>query len=183
MQKKSTLIAGQKLYGVALTPITENDDERGSFSEIFRDDWKTAINPIQWSAVRSNKNVLRGMHLHQRHDEYFCLIQGHCLVALKDIRHDSPTNGRFSLYELFDFDLVAVTFPRGIVHGWYFIEQSTHIQAVSETYSDYGKDDNWGVFWDAKDLGIPWPQITPIVSKRSSEFLDEKQLKVLISNL
>lgn len=183
MHKKSSLKSGRKISGVDLTSINEHCDDRGSFSEIFRNEWKTAINPVQWSAVRSNKNVLRGMHLHLRHDEYFCLVQGHCIVVLKDIRPDSPTHGHFSIYELFDSDLAALTFPRGIIHGWYFIEKSTHIQAVSESYSDYGKDDNWGVFWGAKDLGIPWPKIDPIVSQRSSDFPDEKHLIETISNL
>jgi dTDP-4-dehydrorhamnose 3,5-epimerase len=176
MDKKSKLTAGQTLFEVALTPLNEHTDNRGSFSEIFRNEWKTAINPVQWSVVKSDKKVLRGMHLHLRHDEYFCLTKGHCIVALKDIRPESPTKNSFSIYELFDSDLVALTFPRGIIHGWYFFDQSTHIQAVSESYSDYGKDDNWSVFWNAKDLNIPWPLIDPILSKKTGEFPTVHQL-------
>jgi dTDP-4-dehydrorhamnose 3,5-epimerase len=183
MNKKSKLTSGQKLFNVELTPINEHKDERGLFSEIFCNEWSTAIDPLQWSAVKSNRNVLRGMHLHLRHDEYFCLIKGHCLVALKDIRPDSATKGGFSIYELFDSDLAALTFPRGIIHGWYFFEKSIHIQAVSESYSDYKNDDNWGILWNAKNLDIPWPAIDPIISKRASEFSDVNQLNGLISNL
>ena len=177
------MIAGSVISEAELTPINEHLDERGSFSEIFRNQWKTTITPVQWSLVKSNENVLRGMHLHLRHDEYFCLVKGHCLVALKDIRPHSPTSGYFSLYELFETDLVALTFPRGLIHGWYFFEQSMHIQAVSESYSDYGKDDNWSVHWKAKDLAIPWPDINPVVSKKSSELSNVDTLIKTINNL
>jgi dTDP-4-dehydrorhamnose 3,5-epimerase len=170
MQNKSQLIKGQIISDVMLTLIDEHIDVRGSFSEIFRNQWETSINPVQWSMVKSDENVLRGMHLHLRHDEYFCLIKGHCLVALKDIRPNSPSNGFFSIYELFESDLAALTFPRGLIHGWYFFKESIHIQAVSESYSDYGKDDNWSVNWNAEDLAIPWPDIKPLVFKKPSEF-------------
>jgi dTDP-4-dehydrorhamnose 3,5-epimerase len=166
----SRLISGDVIHGVTLTRISELTDVRGSFSEIFRNDWGAVIEPVQFSLVKSKKDALRGMHFHRRHDEYFCLSAGHCLLALRDIRCNSATKGLFSLYEFFGSDLVALTFPRGLVHGWYFYEDSVHIQAVSESYSDYCKDDNLGVFWNDPHLGIPWPDINPILSERAASF-------------
>lgn len=179
--KHSRLINGGEISQVALTKLERHVDHRGSFTETFREAWGTVIQPVQWSFVESESNVLRGMHIHLRHDEYFCLVKGHCLLALKDIRPGSTTEGVFSMYELFGEDLAALTFPRGVIHGWYFSEPSMHIQAVSESYSDYGKDDNWGVSWKAADLEIPWPDIAPVLSERARNFPSVGQLKVAIA--
>ena len=178
--KTSRLVDGGEIWQVSLKNLRKNNDIRGSFTEIFRDEWGTVIEPVQWSVVQSIPNVLRGMHFHLRHDEYFCLIRGHCIVALKDIRPNSPTENVWSVFELFGDDLAALAFPRGLIHGWYFFEDSTHVQAVSESYSDYGKDDNWGVFWKAPDIGVRWPDISPILSERAAGFKTVEELKASV---
>lgn len=180
--KTSRLIEGENIWQVSLNTLKKHRDHRGSFTEIFRTEWGTVIQPVQWSFVESEANVLRGMHFHRRHDEYFCLTKGHCLVALKDIRPDSPTEGAFSVFELYGRDPAALSFPRGLIHGWYFFEASAHVQAVSESYSDYGKDDNWGVSWKAPDLGISWPDITPILSERAENFSSVAQLRASVTS-
>jgi dTDP-4-dehydrorhamnose 3,5-epimerase len=173
---KSSQIAGGAIHLAELRHIRENKDSRGSFSEVFQNHWQTCLDPVQWSAVKSGAGVFRGMHLHLRHDEYFCLLSGHCLVALKDIRPDSPTRGVFALYELHEADQAAVIFPRGLLHGWYFFQPSLHIQAVSESYVDYHTDDNFGCKWNAPDLGIPWPMKEVILSARAGDFTTEREL-------
>lgn len=176
MNSSSRLISGSPIDEVNFKKIKEHKDYRGSFSEIFQDHWKTCLNPVQWSTVKSDTGVFRGMHLHLRHDEYFSLLTGHCLVALKDVRPDSPTRGVFTVYELHEDDMAAVVFPRGLLHGWYFFEPSLHVQAVSEAYLDYHTDDNFGVKWDAPDLGIPWPMTDVILSERAADFTTEASL-------
>ena len=172
----SELIAGHPIHQVDFRRLDEHRDYRGSFTEVFQQHWATGLDAIQWSVVKSNPEVFRGMHLHLRHDEYFSLLSGHCLVALKDVRPDSPTRGVFSLYELHEDDLVAITFPRGLLHGWYFFRPSVHLQAVSEAYRDYHGDDNHGVHWNAPDLGIPWPFTETLLSARAGDFTTEAAL-------
>lgn len=128
------------------------------------------ISPVQWSLVRSRARVLRGLHIHQRHDEYFCLIQGHCLVGLYDARPNSPTYQQSALYELFGTDLKALIFPAGLLHGWYFHKPSIHLQAISECYRDYAHDDNLGCRWDDPALNLPWGISDPILSDRAASF-------------
>ena len=177
---QSSLIAGKEIQGVRLKPLKEHKDYRGSFTEIFEQKEDTGIQPTQWSMVKSDTNVFRGMHLHKRHDEYFCIVQGTCLVGLKDIRPDSSTYFQSSLYQLTGDDLASLIFPKGILHGWYFFESSVHIQAVSESYCDYGDDDNWGCHWQDPELDIPWGIENPIISDRSRNF---PGLKALINAL
>lgn len=182
MNKISRLIEGDVIHQTELIKVKEHVDYRGSFSEIFQEYWGTCIKPVQWSLVKSKKKVFRGMHLHKRHDEYFSLITGHCFLGLKDIRPGSPTEGVFSLYELFEEDQAALAFPKGLLHGWYFSKPSIHVQAVSEAYADYGKDDNWGVIWNAPDLGIPWPMDEVILSERAQDFPTEAKLKASLGD-
>lgn len=176
----SKQVSGGHIDGVVLKSLKENHDDRGSFTEIFNHRWEMDLNAVQWSLVKSDQNVYRGMHFHKRHDEYFCLIEGHCQLGLKDMRPHSPTYLSSALFELRGEDLAALIFPRGLLHGWYFFTKSVHIQSVSESYVDYGKDDNWGCAWNDPELGIPWSFENPLVSTRAGDF---PNLKSFISGI
>ena len=171
------LRAGSPVDGLRVRPLEPNADARGSFTEIFAASWESGIVPAQWSVVKSAAGVLRGMHLHRRHDEYFLLVEGRASVGLRDVRPGSPTNGASCLLEFTEKAPAALSFPRGIVHGWYFHEPSIHVQAVSETYPEYREDDNLGCLWSDPDLGIPWPETPRLVSPRAAAF---PTLRVLI---
>jgi dTDP-4-dehydrorhamnose 3,5-epimerase len=164
-------VAGQPIERVELRGLDMRRDHRGAFTEVFQEHWGTCITPVQWSIVHSHPRVFRGVHLHRRHDEYFSVIQGRATVGLRDLRPWSPTCGAWAMYELSGDALACVTFPLGVLHGWYFHEESIHLQAVSEAYIDYGKDDNWGCHWGDPALEIPWP-ITeePIITTRAGDF-------------
>jgi len=164
------------IHGVQLRRLTMNRDARGSFTEIFSNAWGLPIEAVQWSLVKSHRKVLRGMHVHLRHDEYFTVVQGRACVGLYDLRLDSPTKGAASLVEIDGDSLSFLCFPRGVLHGWYFYEDSLHLQAVSEHYSDYHPDDNLGCSWSDKELNIPWPDPSPIVSDRTVSFPSLKEL-------
>ncbi|MDH3637712.1 MAG: dTDP-4-dehydrorhamnose 3,5-epimerase family protein, partial [Gammaproteobacteria bacterium] len=150
--------------------LQPNVDTRGIFTEVFQKHWNAMETPRQWSIVTSTSNVLRGCHLHLRHDEYFFLIQGEVSLGLRDERLDSPTRGHWQLYRLFGTNPAALTFPAGLVHGWYFHTDSLHLQAVSESYLTYGDDDNWGIHWADPELEIPWPFDNPLLSERAASF-------------
>ncbi len=155
---------GHRLEGLEITTGKRHDDPRGSFTEMFCQEWGLGIEPTQWSIVESESRVLRGMHLHRRHDEYFALLTGRACVGLYDARPDSPTYMKSCLIDLIGGERVFVTFPAGLIHGWYFYERSMHLQAVSESYVNYGKDDNIRCSWTDDDLNINWPDREPVLS-------------------
>jgi dTDP-4-dehydrorhamnose 3,5-epimerase len=156
-----------------LHPLEEKRDMRGSFTEFLCDSWDLKINPVQWSLVKSVRGTLRGMHLHWRHDEFFYLAGGHCCVGLRDVRSTSTTRNVFCLLEFTEQDPAVVSFPRGILHGWYFFTDSFHIQAISdEEYARYYADDNHGCHWSDPAIEIPWPHPPTIVSERANRFPD-----------
>jgi dTDP-4-dehydrorhamnose 3,5-epimerase len=164
------------IHGVQLRRLAMNRDARGCFTELYSNAWGLPIEPVQWSLVASSRKVLRGMHLHLRHDEYIVVVQGRACIGLYDLRPDSPTRGASSLIELDGNSLTGVCFPRGVLHGWYFYEDGVHLQAVSERYAAYHPEDNLGCLWSDAELNIPWPDRTPIVSERSASFPSLREL-------
>lgn len=138
--------------------------------EAFQAAWDSPIEPIQWSVVKSAANVLRGPHVHLHHDEYIMAIDGCVMVGLRDVRPDSPTNGVSCMIKITGDAPAAVMFPRGLLHGWYFVEDSLHLQAVSRAYCDYHPADNIGCHWSDPELDLPWPCTDPILADRAAEF-------------
>ena len=169
-EPKSRQVGGGVIDGVEFRRLKMNVDYRGCFTEVFQDYWKTCIKPVQWSVVHSLPNVFRGVHLHRRHDEYISVMHGHASVGLRDLRPWSATKGNWALYELHGDELACLTFPLGLLHGWYFHTATIHLQSVSESYLDYGAEDNWGCHWSDPGLEIPWPCTDPIVAKRAADF-------------
>ena len=164
------LVSGVQFEGVRLISHEMKVDQRGIFTEVFQHSWGLKFEPTQWSIVHSVPEVFRGMHYHRRHDEYFGLIAGNCLVGLVDLRPESSTYLSHALYALDDSNISSLCFPRGILHGWYFLSDSIHLQGVSESFADYGSDDNFGCHWKDPALGIDWPFKTAIVSERADRF-------------
>ena len=176
------ILAGEHIEGIVIRPLVVNADQRGSFTEVYRDTWKLPLaEPAQWSVVHSHPRVFRGMHLHFHHDEYFSVIQGRFCIGFYDFRDSSITAGKSILIELSGKQPCCISFPAGILHGWYAYEESIHLQGVSENYDDYHPQDNLGVHWSDPSLNIPWPDKSPIVAQRADSFpgLDElrKQLE------
>jgi len=172
----SKQIGGGVIDRVDFRLLKMNRDHRGQFTEVYSKDWGSYSPPLQWSVVQSRAGVFRGMHLHVRHDESFCLISGRAYVGLRDIRKDSPSRGVWSLYELCGEQLACVTFPRGVLHGWYLAEDSCHVQGVSETWACYRVDDNMGCHWADPDLDIPWPTTTAVLSERAAAYPSLREL-------
>jgi dTDP-4-dehydrorhamnose 3,5-epimerase len=149
--------------GALLRPLEAHGDERGSFTELFRSEWGSGIEPVQWNAVRSEAGVLRGVHVHIRHDDYLTVPIGHATVGLRDLRRGSPTEGLSTLVELGGSEPAALVIPHGVAHGFYFPEPSLHVYAVSEYWDPA---DELGCHWADPDLAIPWPVESARVSER-----------------
>lgn len=168
--------AGSMIEGVQVRALDMHEDERGSFTEFFRAEWDSGIEPTQWSFVRSKPGVFRGMHLHRRHEEYVLVVDGRMSIGLYDMRPGSPTEGTSMLLELSGDELAFVSWPPGIVHGWYAHETTLHVQAVSETYDEYKDDDNLGCRGTDPELGIPWPETPRLIAPRAQGFGSLREL-------
>jgi dTDP-4-dehydrorhamnose 3,5-epimerase len=126
--------------GVVLTNLAMHPDERGVFTEVFRNQWDTGVDPVQWNVVSSNNGVLCGVHLHPSHDDYLLILWGRATVGLQDLRRSSDTYGLAATAELSDDELRAIAIP----HGFLLHESSIHLYAVSH-YWDTA--DELACFW------------------------------------
>jgi dTDP-4-dehydrorhamnose 3,5-epimerase len=150
-------------HDVRVAPLEPHGDDRGTFIELYREEWPTGVAPIQWNAVHSAAGVLRGVHVHPRHDDYLTVVRGRATVGFRDLREDSPTAGAAACVELDADRPSAISIPHGVAHGFYFHELSTHVYAVSHYWDP---TDELGCRWDDPALEIPWPQREARVSPR-----------------
>jgi dTDP-4-dehydrorhamnose 3,5-epimerase len=163
--------------GVLVRPLVDQRDPRGTFIEVFRNEWATRVVPVQWNVTWSEPGVMRGVHVHPRHNDYLIVLEGHATVALRDLRPASPTSGLVSTFSLRGDARVGLTIPCGVAHGFLFHEPSFHLLGVSETYDP---DDELGCHWADPALGIDWPARPTCLSDRD---LALPSLGVLLEDL
>jgi dTDP-4-dehydrorhamnose 3,5-epimerase len=147
------------------------------FTELFRDSWQLEVAPVQWNLVQSDANVLRGVHVHHRHEDYLTLAAGRATIGLHDLRADSSTAGLGTALEL-DADFPsALVIPPGVAHGFYFPEPALHVYAVSH---DWDQSDELGCRWDDPELGIAWPCAAPLISLRDAALGPVSELRAAL---
>jgi dTDP-4-dehydrorhamnose 3,5-epimerase len=147
-----------------LIPLKMNKDDRGVFTELFRQEWQTGLTPIQWNMVNSNTNVLRGVHVHKKHWDYLIIASGTARVGLLDLRIHSVTYNNSAMLELSGLDLKAIVIPPGVAHGFYFLEPSMHIYSVSEYWN---LEDELGCYYG--DSGLDFGADSPHLSVRDQQ--------------
>lgn len=165
------------IVGVHVIALDEHVDDRGKFTEIFRSEWGLDIAPVQWSCVRSDSGVLRGVHVHLRHVDYLLLPQGCAEFGLQDLRPGSPTEHVAHTFTMNGASLSGLVIPPGVAHGFYFLEPSIHIYAVSHYWDPA---DELGCRWDAPGLTIPWSVTEPQLSERDAALPPLDELKAMI---
>jgi dTDP-4-dehydrorhamnose 3,5-epimerase len=164
--RSSLPVTGSSLpRDLRLTPLQPHRDERGTFLELYREEWETGVQPVQWNVVDSGAGVLRGVHVHPRHDDYLIVMRGRATVGLRDLRQGSSTEGVAACIELSGGSPTAISIPHGVAHGFYFHEPSTHIYSVSHYWDPA---DELGCRWDDSSLEIPWPQAEAQISERDA---------------
>ena len=140
----SARVTGSLPHDVRLSPLVPHRDERGSFVELFREEWETDVHPVQWNAVDSEQGVLRGVHVHPRHDDYLTVVRGSATVGLRDLRDDSPTAGA-AAFEAALFDTGAALTFGGLTYA---------AGRLAQWRLDQVRCEQWGREWD--QAGPQW---------------------------
>lgn len=163
MTESPVEVVSGRIVGVRVRPMAMHADDRGVFTEIFRQEWDTGIDPVQWNVVRSGAGVLRGVHVHPRHTDYLMIVSGAATIGLHDLRAGSPTEGRSQTFAVHGGELAGLTIPPGVAHGFLFHEPSIHVYAVSHYWDT---EDELPCRWSDPALGIDWPFQPTLVSPR-----------------
>jgi dTDP-4-dehydrorhamnose 3,5-epimerase len=147
--------------GVVRWKLGSFPDGRGDLTEIFRNEWRLSIAPVQWHLTRNRPNVLRGMHVHTKHSDCLCVIDGAVTVGLHDIRSDAPHDARSATLRLSGDQLELLVIPPGVAHGIYSADQSSYLIAASAYYDPA---DHRRCRWDCPQLDLSWPCDRPEMS-------------------
>ena len=155
-------------------------DDRGFFSELFREDLFTEagikFRPVQINLSYSRKGVIRGLHFQRKPFTQAKLIycpKGKIYDVIVDLRPNSPTFKKWYGVLLSPDNLNALFVPRGFAHGFASLEEGS--QVLYATDNVYSKDHDGGIRWNDPDLGIVWPFKDPILSEKDKKlpFLKE----------
>jgi dTDP-4-dehydrorhamnose 3,5-epimerase len=145
-------------------------DERGHFFESFNAEvWKAqglTSEFVQDNQSFSKKGVIRGLHF--QHAPYaqgklVRVIAGRVLDVAVDLRPESPTFGKFELFELDAENGTMVYIPEGFAHGFAALEDSVFQYKCTGFYH---KASEGGLRWDDPFLTIPWGIAAPNVSPK-----------------
>lgn len=111
---------------------------------------------------RSVKNVLRGLHA-EHWGKIVWVPRGTVFSAIVDIRPDSPTFGKYEIFELSAENRRSLYIPEGFANSIYAQTDVDYMYMVTKTYDG---TDTTAVAWDDPDIGVPWPNTQPIISQR-----------------
>jgi dTDP-4-dehydrorhamnose 3,5-epimerase len=152
--------------------VTFHPDGRGTFAELWRDEWTSGLAAIgvqpdmrQANLSRSDAGVLRGLHLHRRQADLWIIVEGHPFVALVDVRPVLAGTGGSVVVTVDAAPGDALYLPAGVAHGFSARDPLTLVYLVTNTYDG---SDELGFAWDDPDVAVPWPDRQPIVSERDS---------------
>lgn len=136
-------------------------DERGFFLESWnRRTFASAgldLDFVQDNNSRSQHGVLRGLHyqLQQPQGKLVRVVEGEVFDVAVDLRHSSPTFGRWVAATLSASNHQMLWVPPGFAHGFYVL--SAHAQFLYKTTDYYLPAAERCLLWNDPELGIDWP--------------------------
>jgi dTDP-4-dehydrorhamnose 3,5-epimerase len=155
------------------------EDERGAFSETYREDvWSAAgvaARFVQDNTAWSRRaGTVRGLHFQvppHAQAKLVRVVRGRIMDVVVDLRRDSPSYRRWEVFELDAAARWQLFVPKGLAHGYMTLEDDTEVAYKVDAF--YAPEAEAGIRWDDPDLAIPWPAYVPIVSAK------DRQLPVL----
>ncbi len=156
-------------------------DSRGYFFESYRKDVLND-NGIDLDFVQSNqsfsvKGTLRGLHYQKgdhAQDKLVRVMKGRVLDVAVDLRHESPTFGKFHTVILDAERHNMFLVPVGFAHGFLALEDCVFTYQCSNYYN---KESEGGIMWNDPEIGIYWDVENPLVSDKDQELLTFEQYK------
>jgi len=152
----------QSIADIVLIETVVHGDERGYFTETFRQDkfeeeigYK--VNFIQDNESKSSRGILRGLHFQLppfAQSKLVRVVEGEVLDVAVDIRTGSPTFGQHVSVMLSGENKQQLFIPRGFAHGFVVLSDMAIFSYKVDNY--YSAVSDRGLAFDDKNLGIDW---------------------------
>jgi dTDP-4-dehydrorhamnose 3,5-epimerase len=145
------------IENLEIREINKNVDERGFFTELFREDWKDLLKSdkiVQFNLSYSYPGIIRAWHRHQKGQfDCFTCIDGAVKVCAYDDRPDSTTFGEIDDIILSRERLMLVKVPGILWHGYKVVSDkpATVLYGVNKLY-EYQNPDEERRPWDDKKV-------------------------------
>lgn len=140
-------------------------DERGYFSEIFRQDaFCSHAGPHDFvqenQSFSARRGTIRGLHFQSEPSAQGKLVRcisGSIFDVAVDIRQGSPHYGKWVAVELTAEKNNQLWVPAGFAHG--FCTLTPDVVVAYKVTAYYNAECDKGVAWDDPDIGLIWPEI------------------------
>lgn len=167
-----------KLEGSHIIEPKRYKDERGFFSEMYRQDIfnsKNLANALfQWNiSFTEKKGTIRGMHFqvapHAQEKLVRC-TKGAIYDVIIDIRPESKTYCQWISVELNSDNRKMLYIPAGFAHGFQTLVDGTEVSYL--LYELYHPESEGGVRWNDPVFNIEWPLDVTVISDRDRDYAD-----------
>ncbi len=176
-----------ELPGVVIIEPRVFGDSRGFFMETWNErtfaDLGISARFVQDNHSRSSQGILRGLHYQIRHAQgkLVRVTAGEVYDVAVDMRHDSPTFGRWEGVILSDENRRMLWIPPGFAHGFYVLSETADFLYKCTDF--YAPEHERTIRWDDPDLAIDWPLIegrAPIVSDKDAQGTSFRDAEVVL---
>lgn len=124
---------------------------------------------VQDNVSFSARGILRGLHFQNPgfQGKLVTVLQGEVFDVAVDVRHNSPTFGKwFGLY-LNEETKRQLWVPAGFAHGFVVTSDTALFSYKCDAY--YSPQDEFSLLWNDPDIGIDWPIDQPILSQKDQK--------------
>jgi len=138
-------------------------DDRGFFSETYSrralDGAGIGVEFVQDNhSLSRNRGVVRGLHFQTgaaQQDKLVRVTRGSAFDVAVDLRHGSPTYGKWVGTVLSADNWHQLFIPKGFAHGFCALENDTELLYKVSAY--YSPQDDRGIIWNDPEIAIDWP--------------------------
>lgn len=161
------MINNTHISGCVWIEPNQFDDNRGIFSEIFKQSWLASFKPVQSNYSFSKTGVLRGIH-RTPYAKLVTCVKGTVYDVCVDLRADSPTYQQYFGICLSEYVLNSLYIPPYCGHGFLALEDSILVYQQTEEY-DKTKDE----VYCYQQYNINWPIKPSIISDKDFNICNE----------
>lgn len=173
-------ISTTTLPGVLVIEPDVYRDERGWFLETYHCD-KYEEGGLSFSFVQDNcsssvRGTLRGLHaqMSRPQGKLVRVIKGEIFDVAVDIRRGSPSFTSWECVTLTAENFKQIYIPPGFAHGFFVLSEIAEVEYKCTDV--YTPGDEITIAWNDTQIGIHWPNDSPILSPKDAAGLSLRAL-------